>query len=200
MFFFYIKASKLILDDVEDFGVGRFSKSTMSFTPCWNNEDFFMRWCTKENIHIAHLETCEGGPGTRNTFGTWSKSRTPRRQQNGCLTSGWISFLQTRQQLLPSMMFVVISTVGMCLNTMHAFQHTDLRGKLLLSMKIWAWGALFNREAFGQPKACVDWVSLHIMVHSGVSPQICRQSQQGIFLPHYLHYNPSHNNQTYVNN
>lgn len=31
--FFYIKASKLILDDVEDFGVGRFSKSTMSFYP-----------------------------------------------------------------------------------------------------------------------------------------------------------------------
>ena len=30
---FYIKASKLILDDVEDFGVGRFSKSTMSFYP-----------------------------------------------------------------------------------------------------------------------------------------------------------------------
>ena len=33
MVFFYIKASKLILDDVEDFGVGRFSKSTMSFYP-----------------------------------------------------------------------------------------------------------------------------------------------------------------------
>ena len=30
---FYIKASKLILDDVEDFGVGRFSKSTMGFYP-----------------------------------------------------------------------------------------------------------------------------------------------------------------------
>ena len=33
LMFFYIKASKLILDDVEDFGVGRFSKSTMSFYP-----------------------------------------------------------------------------------------------------------------------------------------------------------------------
>ena len=30
---FHMKASKLILDDVEDFGVGRFSKSTMSFYP-----------------------------------------------------------------------------------------------------------------------------------------------------------------------
>ena len=33
VYVFFIKASKLILDDVEDFGVGRFSKSTMGFYP-----------------------------------------------------------------------------------------------------------------------------------------------------------------------
>ena len=74
------------------------------------------------------------------------------------------------------MMFVVISTVGMCLNTMHAFQHTDLRGKPLLSMKY----GLEHKYSTGKPldnpklalieSVCISWFTLEYLLRFAGSP------------------------------
>ena len=51
------------------------------------------------------------------------------------------------------MMFVVISTVGMCLNTMEAFQHLDLRGDPLDNPKL----ALIE-------SVCISWFTLEYLL------------------------------------
>ena len=80
-------------------------------------------------------------------------------------------------------MFVVISTVGMCLNTMHAFQHTDLRGIKHLFIRVEYFKTTLARKASWQSKARPHWVGLHLLVHPWVPPPLRRQPQQG-WLPH----------------
>ena len=74
------------------------------------------------------------------------------------------------------MMFVVISTVGMCLNTMHAFQHTDLRGFFTsLNISICSPLPLLGKP-LDNPKlaliesVCISWFTLEYLLRFAGSP------------------------------
>ena len=58
-----------------------------------------------------------------------------------------------------SMLFVVISTFGMILNTMHAFQHTDLAGK-----------PIDNPELALVESVCISWFTLEYLLRFAGSP------------------------------
>ena len=73
------------------------------------------------------------------------------------------------------MMFVVISTVGMCLNTMHAFQHTDLRGiqdfVIILRFYISSPGKpLDNPKLALIESVCISWFTLEYLLRFAGSP------------------------------
>ena len=57
------------------------------------------------------------------------------------------------------MLFVVVSTVGMCLNTMEVFQHEDLRGEPLDNPKL----ALVE-------SVCICWFTLEYLLRFAGSP------------------------------
>ena len=54
-----------------------------------------------------------------------------------------------------SMMFVVVSTIGMTLNTMETFQHKDLQGKFIDNPKL----ALVE-------SVCISWFTLEYLLRS----------------------------------
>ena len=58
-----------------------------------------------------------------------------------------------------SMLFVVISTIGMILNTMPAFQHTDLAGK-----------PIDNPELALVESVCISWFTLEYLLRFAGSP------------------------------
>ena len=73
------------------------------------------------------------------------------------------------------MMFVVISTVGMCLNTMHAFQHTDLRGiqdfVIISRFYISSPGKpLDNPKLALIESVCISWFTLEYLLRFAGSP------------------------------
>ena len=73
-------------------------------------------------------------------------------------------------------MFVVISTVGMCLNTMHAFQHTDLRGIKHFSSGLNISKPLLLGKPLDNPKlaliesVCISWFTLEYLLRFAGSP------------------------------
>ena len=73
-------------------------------------------------------------------------------------------------------MFVVVSTIGMTLNTMETFQHKDLQGKFIDNPKL----ALVE-------SVCISWFTLEYLLRSvsrwievsnAVSCQVCRLPKQ----------------------
>ena len=73
------------------------------------------------------------------------------------------------------MMFVVISTVGMCLNTMHAFQHTDLRGiqDLVIISRFYISSPgkpLDNPKLALIESVCISWFTLEYLLRFAGSP------------------------------
>ena len=102
------EASKLILDDVEDFGTGRFVPYQKYLWDLMEKPDTSMAAKAMSSI---------------------------------------------------SMLFVVISTFGMVLNTMHAFQHTDLAGK-----------PIDNPELALVESVCISWFTLEYLLRFAGSP------------------------------
>ena len=102
------EASKLILDDVEDFGTGRFVPYQKFLWDLMEKPDTSMAAKAMSSI---------------------------------------------------SMLFVVISTFGMVLNTMHAFQHTDLAGK-----------PIDNPELALVESVCISWFTLEYLLRFAGSP------------------------------
>lgn len=102
------EASKLILDDVEDFGTGRFAR----------HQKFLWDLIEKPDTSVA---------------------------------AKWMSSI--------SMLFVVVSTVGMTLNTMQAFQHEDLIGRPMDNPKL----ALVE-------SVCISWFTLEYLLRFAGSP------------------------------